>query len=341
MKRSLPVQHNLADFFKDPCPVLSDNNTKVIMDEIAKEYDWIVEYGMGASTLYFLKAAIKTKSRMISVENNFNWFQICIEEILKQTELEETAFHKTPWSMSDIHNFINANSHIDIPEKMQRLSLWQESLSTGEFFRLSPDAKSRFSGKIGSFWPLLKPIFQIFTTLTYLLNPASRPINGEWRGKKNDFELILRNIAPTIKDQFGEAPNKNNYISAGIQDIKKELEAGKSISALFIIDGGPRHHIVQEILDIETQYKKFIPTIILCDASRKFYHDTLKQRQTGRFIAGSNKTLKGDKVSFDISGENAAFWAGENRTGDQQARQEIWYYSGQTVDARENATINL
>ncbi len=327
MKKSIPVSDDLRSYFTDPCPVLSDNNSEMILKETSKGYDFIVEYGMGASTLYFLPEAQKHKSQFISVENNFNWFEICIQEIKKQTAFKEISHTNRQWSWNEIKDFIKKPTQTDIPDIFKRHSNWADKLSTGPFFRFSPKAHSRFSGKLGPLWPILKPIFSLTNKMLYAVRPDNLLQNGEWKGQHKECTLILRNVAPCIKDQFGEATNMMEYIGAGLKDIQKELEEQKNVSALFVIDGGPRHKIVQEILNLEEQYEGFQPTIILCDASRVFYHDTLNKRSSGKFIAGTNKTLKGDPVETGMSGPNAQFWAGGNKTGDELSKQEVWYYS--------------
>lgn len=59
MRQSIPVSDSLSVYFSDPCPVLSDNNSRMIAEEIRRGYDWVIEYELGASTLYFLNAAGK------------------------------------------------------------------------------------------------------------------------------------------------------------------------------------------------------------------------------------------------------------------------------------------
>ena len=95
MKKAIPVSDDLRSYFTDPCPVLSDNNSKMILEEISKGHDCVVEYGMGASTIYLLQEEQKHESQFISIENNFNWFQICIQEIKKQTAFKEISYTTT------------------------------------------------------------------------------------------------------------------------------------------------------------------------------------------------------------------------------------------------------
>lgn len=282
---------------------------------------------MGSSTLYFLQAIKGRETKLISVENNFNWFELCIEQTKKQTTFKETSYEEKPWSMADFGAFINGQSMADdVPAKFQRIHRWKESLALGPFFRFSPEAKSRFSGKLGPLWPISKPFFKVAAKIYYAFTKHARPYIAEWRGQKENIELILRNVGPSIKDQFGEAPNMMDYINAGLKDISTDLSNGKAISAIIMIDGGPRHKIVQEILKLEEQFTKFNPTIILCDACRGFYKTTLEKRPTGQFFAGSNKTLKGN---FVVTKENCGgdeIWSGGKTTVDEFAAEEVWYY---------------
>lgn len=327
MRKSIPVSDDLEKYFKDPCPILSDNNSQMIFDEIGKGYDYVVEYGMGSSTLYFLNACEDFKTTFISVENNFNWFELCIEQTKKQTAFKEIAYEEKPWSMSDFNAFINWQGEAaDIPEKFCRIHRWKDSLALGPFFRFSPEAKSRFSGRLGPLWPISKPLLKFAAKAYFAFCVRARPYTGEWCGKKENLELILRNVGPSIKDQFGEAPNMMDYINAGLKDIRIGLVNGKTISAVIIIDGGPRHKIVQEIFKLEKQYMTFNPTIILCDACRGFYKTTLDKRPLGQFIKGSNKTLKGYPVVTEENCGGDALWCGGKTTIDEFAAEEVWYY---------------
>ncbi len=326
MSKQIPISEELRSYFTDPCPVLSTNNVEFIIDEMNRGHDWVVEYGLGASTLYFLKQASPKPKHMISVENNYDWFEICVQEITKQLDLKEQSAKSVPWSLKAIKSFATGKSDVDVPENLKRFPKWQESLPLGPFFRFSPLSNSRFSGKFGPLWQGVKPILKLGATLYYTMKPNARPYNAEWIGASEGTILTLRNIGPSIKDQFGEAPNKDDYINAGLKDIRAKLEEGGDVKALFLIDGGPRHHIVQEILNLEDQYAHFSPTIVLCDACRAFYHDTLSQRGSGKFYPGTNQTLKGARVIGDISGLDAKFWVGGDKTANELAEKEVWYY---------------
>lgn len=117
-----------------------------------------------------------------------------------------------------------------------------------------------------------------------------------------------------------------DYINAGLKDIRATLENGENVSALFMIDGGPRHHIVQEILNLEDQYQSFTPTVVLFDASMAFYQDILSQRKSAKFYAGTNKTIKNNQVASDILGPDSTFWVGGDKSADELAQKEVWYY---------------
>lgn len=315
MIKTLPISENIRNYFTDPCPVLSDNTSQIILEEIAAGYDWVVEYGLGASTLFFLNALYGQKTTMISVENNIDWFNLCVTQIASQTDLKQTSASQTPWSLNEIYSFVSAKPKtLDAPEDQKRLARWQAAMTLGPF------------AKIGACAPMLKPFLSGLAKIAYTISPNSRPQNAEWIAKKESFSLILRNVPPTIKDQLGEAPNSINYINAGLKDIRTALENGKTVKAAFIIDGGPRHVIIEHILALEEQYPNFQPTIILCDAHRRFYAPTLAKRPNGRFIAGTNRTLKGAAVASDVTGDISEFWVGNAKTADELAQQEIWVY---------------
>jgi hypothetical protein len=326
MKKAMPISDDLQEYFTKPCPVLSDNNSQLVLTEIGGGYDFVVEYGMGASTLYFLSEALKHKTVMISVENNFDWFRVCVDQIKEQAPLQEQNSFSKPWSLGEIRSFTNSDSQAPIPQELRRFPRWKDSLSLGPFFRFAPNSKSRLSGKLGPLWPIAKPFLKTLATAQYLFAPQNRPHRAEWRGTSDQLELILRNVGPSLKDQYGESPNKAEYIESGLKEIRGELEKGNSVSALFIVDGGPRHYVVEEILKLEEKFNNFKPSIFLCDAARIFYDPILVKRPTGRFFAGTNRTLKGKPVSNDTSGPHTYFWTGGPKTGLEIAQREVWFY---------------
>jgi len=328
LKESLPVSDNLDSYFANPCPVLSDNNAKALLQIIRDEpLDWIVEYGLGASTFYFLEEAQKKNLRYIAVENHYGWFRICIARLEKAFKFEDAELSVRPWSMNQIMNFCNfPPSRDDIPGELRRLPRWQQSVAAGPFYRFAPASKSRFSKLTGKSWPVMRPLFYGAAKTLYLAAPSQRPLYADWKAKTGAMELSLKNRGPAIKDQFGEAPNAADYIEAGLEEITYALKAGKPVSALFLIDGGPRHKIVQAILELEDMFAKFTPTIVLCDAWRAFYAPTLSARPQGVYWPGTNRTIKGGVVQDSLAADAPRHESGGILSGSELAKREVWYY---------------
>lgn len=259
---------------------MSDNIALAIRDEIKRGYDFVVEYGMGASTLYFARAHTGT---FVSIENTYKWFEICKRYLSKEYEVSQEWARL--WTHKEIEDFVSAPH-----EGTQRLAIWQESMRMGPLFRFSPNAKSRLSGKLGPLFPILKPLFSLVPT---------RPIEASCT-MKGDATLILRNIPPAIKDQFGEAPNMHAYINAGLSLIRQHIKKAPA-RCLFIIDGGPRHYILNEIFSLEN-HKNFMPKVFLCDAHRPEYESVLSKRN-GQYIRGSGEALNGEIIEGDATKE--------------------------------------
>jgi hypothetical protein len=156
-----------------------------------------------------------------------------------------------------------------------------------------------------------------------------RPRYGELNCKYNEMKIILKNIPPSLKDQFGESPMMEDYINAGLNEIERELKSNKTVKAAFFIDGGPRGNIIDAIFQLEDLYKSFYPTVILCEAHRKFYSSTLKKRSNGRFVKGSNITINHQQVYDEpkLDDKVSEFWYGKKYISIAElSEKEIWYY---------------
>jgi hypothetical protein len=303
--RHLPV--DLAGYFINPCPVLSANNARAIRAEMPS-FPWVVEYGLGASTVYFLEGFA---GRYIAVENNIHWFDQCLP-VLRHAGFEETGHVRRRWTADEMRHFLSGPAAVPGDGVPARYPVWREKLLTGPFFRFSPLCKhSRLRGRLGPLWRFAKPVFAAVNRIV-----GARETEAQWDARRGDALLTLRNVPPSIKDQNGEAPNYQDYIDAGLKDIRAALEAGQEVKALFLIDGGPRMKILESVLALR-RYPGFRPTIMLCDAWRTPYADILAAHN-GTFWPGTNLTLKGDAVVGTPEGA---------RPPQELAAKELWVLS--------------
>jgi hypothetical protein len=292
-----------------PVPFLSDNIATLIIEKLKEEnYDFIVEFGAGSSTRYFLAKLIEfgKNCTLISVEYNYKWFKGLVKLIQADLESISTSHEKLilkPWSYEKCERYLRGKNAtlLNVPEDLKRL----------------PKAREAFGGPFG------------LKMLPRRLVKASRPIDGHYAitiDNSINLRLILR--SELMKDQYGESPVKQEYIGAALEPIKRELSSAGTIKAAFLIDGGPRGDIVHSILDLEEISSDFCPTVVLWDAYRFFYGEAIRRRPSGAFIRGSNRTLKGEPVyeTCDL-GKKAHFWSDNARVSpDEWAKREVWFY---------------
>jgi hypothetical protein len=326
-------ESDLNEYFRNSTPFLSDNNVEFICKEIDESYDYFIEYGLGSSTLYFIEKFKHHNLTLISVENTFPWF--CkVVKYLKDKFVVNDVFEKVnPFSISEILQFLSQLeiANPEVPVKLSRRISWKENLLLGEFRRLLPDSPSKFSGLI-PFWSFFRPFFIILNFVVYIFFRRFRPQRALFTGRVDSIKLVLRNVPPSMKDQYGESPSKDEYINAGLIELQQELKKQKIVKAAFFIDGGPRAEITRKILELENQFSNFYPTIFLCEAHRAYYNEVMNKRPTGKFLPGSNLTLNGEVVQGDPGKhdeETSMFWFGQkNITKEELSKKEVWYYKG-------------
>ena len=91
---------------KDFVPVLSEKNVNKVNEIIDKnEIDAIVEYGSGASTIYFLNRYKEKTIKFISVENTKSWFYKNINTITAKFLCRNILLKQNYWTNSDYQNF--------------------------------------------------------------------------------------------------------------------------------------------------------------------------------------------------------------------------------------------
>ncbi|MCK4306044.1 MAG: hypothetical protein KAY24_17525 [Candidatus Eisenbacteria sp.] len=295
-----------------PVPYISDSSVELILDTIREfEADFIVEYGSGASTQYFLQQFVNSgrKLSFISLETSGKWFHTNTESITKNLaahHLTELSCTTTPWSLDKIKAYLQGKSQpvIDIPPDLRRLPL----------------AKRKLWGS-----PLRR--------LRYRFLKAARPFDGQFTVLIDDtVRFIYEQRAEFVKDQFGESPFRDNYIEAGLGHMRRALaHDDEEVKAIFMIDGGPRGDVVNAILDLEEAELRFRPAIFLFEAQRVFYEKATHRRPSGRYIPGTNRMLNGQAVyhtSRNTDSRATIFWYGkETVTAEEMSEREMWFYA--------------
>lgn len=110
--------------------------------------------------------------------------------------------------------------------------------------------------------------------------------------KSKYINFHYHNISPGCKDQFGESPTRLSYASKWIKHVQPKSKK----SLLFLIDGGPRHFIVDKIVQFKKKYKSMRLFICLFDAYRPEYAKTLAKIKNGTFFPGSCFDLNGRRI---------------------------------------------
>jgi len=292
-----------------PVPYLSDNVVNFVTNKLEEEnYDFLVEFGAGNSTRYFLSklADFEKQCHFISIEYNSKWFKELVSSLrvdLKDRSISEEKLELKSWSYSKCLRFMLEDNAalLEVPRELRRL----------------PKAKRTFGGPFNIKMPL------------YRLQPGRRPVDGYYSIRIEgsiQFLLILR--SEIMKDQYGESPIKHEYIEAALEPVIQKLQTNTNIRAAFLIDGGPRSDILNSVLDLEEKYINFFPTIFLCDANRTIYCESQNRRPAGVFIQGSNRTLQGESLYKKIiTGTKAKYLYGkEEILPSEFAAKELWFY---------------
>lgn len=292
-----------------PVPFLSDNIVAFVTNKLKEEdFDFLVEFGAGNSTRYFLSKLtnFEIQCNFISIEYNSKWFRELVKAIkadLRDRSVSEEKIEFNPWSYRKCKKFMlgDNSAQFEVPLELERL----------------PKAKRSFGGPFN------------IKMLLYRLQPGSRPMDGYYSVRIEDsikFLLILR--SEIMKDQYGESPIKHEYIEAPLEPVIQRLQTNQNIKAAFLIDGGPRSDILNSVLDLEERYTNFSPTIFLCDANRLIYCESQNRRPDGIFVQGSNKSLQGEPLyTKTITGRKAKFLYGsEEILPSEFAAKELWFY---------------
>ena len=292
-----------------PVPILSKKNVRVIEKIInEKNIDFIIEYGSGYSTMYFIKNLKRKKIKFISVENTKFWFYENMRIISKDFNTKNCVLHKSYWSSKDYEKFYKTSTKpfTEIINGKSRIEKIKKIVKLGPFYRFEKDGNSKLSGKLSIFLPMIKPIFILINSLLQKVNFFNNE-KSEWKCQIDELDFTYKLISPSFKDQFGESPNKDEYANAGIEFIANE---NKNI--LVMIDGGPRHYIADRI--INEKYKHNLH-ICLFDAHRpeyKFLFDKYK----GTFFQGEEELVDGTNYYSIFNDEQKK----------KLLSKELWYY---------------
>jgi len=318
----------------EPVPGMSDNVVHFISNTIINgDFDIIVEYGSGDSTLFFLKLAqtLNKKILFLAVDMNFKWFNQTINKIRSRYEktLTDEKFVQIPWSDKKIEQFLNVNnnSQWDYPQSLKRLPMFQNSIKTihnkDSFIEYVPDyIFSDRRLKDSSYYARLTP------TLSFM--------------------YFLR--TEVLNDQYGESPVKWDYVDAGFKYpvFERLRNSNEKLKVAFIVDGGPRIEIINTILDTENEYDHFFPTILVHDAHRKIYDTVYQRRPEGKFMKGTNIKLNGKKLREhepqSLEQEPIDMWilcGKPDISPEEIVERELWYYQRNVLSVQEQNTEYL
>ena len=292
---------------KNPVPILSNRNLEKIEEIILKNnIETIIEFGSGDSTLYFLDKYKSQKVKFISVENSKFYFYNNIKFIESNFQCKDVVLKRKFWKFRSYKNFFDSkfSPYTPIQIGVSRTERWKRQMELGPFFRFEHDSTSRMAGKF-------KYLRSIFKLINYFLRifPKYKNEKSRWECEIQNCKFIYHLISPGMKDQFGESPNREEYLNAPMVSVDQD---DKDI--MVMIDGGPRHFIVDRIIDI-LSYKNV--HICLFDAHRPEYSEILN-KYNGKFYKASDKLKNGykyyEKYFPDI------------KTRDFIKNHELWYY---------------
>ncbi len=295
----------------DPIPTLSRKNVmfvEKIIDE--KNIEIIIEYGSGSSTLYFIKNYKNKKIKFRSVENNKIWFYQNIRSISKIFNPKNNVLNKVYWDKKDYKNFYKTTTQpftkiIDGKSKINKI---KNRLKLGPFYKCEGYSNS----KLSFIYTLIRPLLIFVSGFIQNFNKFNNE-KSEWKSEIDQLEFTYKLISPSGKDQFAENPNKDDYVEAGIKFLENET---KNKKILIMIDGGPRHYIIDRI--INKKYKHHFH-ICLFDAYRPEYESILNKYK-GTFFSGDEKLIDGTNLYDTFSG-----WDKDP----QCLAKELWYFDYQ------------
>jgi hypothetical protein len=272
-------------------PALSRKNV-LFIEELIKQnkIQLIIEYGSGNSTLYFLEKLKAAPSlKFTSVENTKSWFYKNIKAISKNFSPSRPVLVRKYWEAERYKEFYKASfePYTPIQEGASRVERWKRAMELGPFFRFERP-KSRLYEIIA------KPVFKISNKFLRQFSKFKNE-RSSWKCRINKVDFSYQLVPPSMKDQFGESPNRDEFIQAGLEQVSQD-----SKNILVMIDAGPRHYIIDKI--IETLPNKNLH-ICLFDAQRPEYESVLS-KYSGEFFSGETELIDGTDFYSSIYPDN-------------------------------------
>ena len=290
-------------------PVLSKRNVKKIVETIHSiKPSLLVEFGSGASTLYFIKVLNELSgSRFVSIENTPEWFEIIAGQLSKSFGV---VIARSKWKNERYNKFYSGGGipYTNIVDGASRYTRWKRIIMAGPFWRFVPSSGSRLSLNNAVAF-LLMPVVN-FLTHAFRLFGLFRHYDAVLETVCGNVKFNYLLLSPGIKDQFGESPFMKEHANAW----KPYVEDSENI--LFLIDGGPRHYIVDQIDMFHKEHPEMRITIALFDAHRPEYDEVLRRFSNASFYKGSLELIDETKF-YEESPEKELWLAHLTPKGDQ------------------------
>lgn len=296
----------------------SDNNVKAMeatLRTLMPDYIAIIDYADNIQPfLDFFTFHEKTPKFFFITENAPSEKLL---EILKKNHIVEKR-----WSLSDYRTFLLDRPRICFRDHQavyegdgSRLAAWRKRYAMGPFFSISEKIHRilpfKFAGKIADVVLVIIGIFSL------AIVPSLRKKSGHIDSKYKDKEISIYFDGSPEKDHYGESPT----ITRKLRQLEKIILSCGQKKMGFFIGAGPRHTYIEKILDMEELGHLTNFFIFAGGLFRPGTFEVTERRKTGRFLAGSNRSIYGRDV---YSNHCLSIGAGE---------KEIWHYSSLHNDA--------
>ena len=291
-------------------PFLSEKNVHFIDELIeSKDIDAIVEFGSGNSTKYYL-SRINKKIDFISIEASPKWFYQLIDDLENDFDVEKTILRKKYWKYSDYKKFLAGSNDpfTGIIDGKSKYNTWKNTMELGPFYRFHPSSQSFLKGKLGPLFIIFRPLFK-FINIFLRARPNKTIQRSYYSSIINNINFHYFLSGPSIKDQFGESPFRDEYINGGLDLVK----SSNYKTILLMVDSGCRHLIVDRF--IKESNTNLI--VMLFDAQRPEYEKILDQ-YNGKFYRGSTNLLNGE-----------LFYPQKGNELDEILNKELWIFDSE------------
>jgi hypothetical protein len=273
-------------------PTLSSDNVKVILDDLVKHPpDLILEFGAGGSTLFFLER-IKKNCRYKAFENTKQWFFRLVKSLEEKYENGRTETEY--WMPHDYKDFLAGpvEPHTPIVNGESRYKNWQEVIQLHWFWLIAPDCRATWFPKIPrGIWRILRPLLIRTVALLRVIGLA-RLYNARWIGHCGTVDVEILLFPPAIKDQFGESPFRDRYLTPALSALTDLARKGGGEAFVFI-DGGPRHYLLDNIYSHVKLLTGIEVHFYLFDAQRPEYSAVLSKYPASKFCRANRDLWDG------------------------------------------------